>query len=181
MFSSERLNYRPLTKDDFELFYELYSNKAVMEYAFLDHFKTPEEARKEFDKAMDISSEHWNEYVATTVEDNRPVGIVDYDILFHNDHGGIAEIGYFIKPEFWGCGYGTEMGKALINYLFHNCKYHKVAASCNANNKSSEKIMKKLGMKPEGVMRKARYKNGEWVDELRYGLLKEEWERERTQ
>ncbi len=53
---------------------------------------------------------------------------------------------------------------------------HKVVASCNANNYQSEKIMKKIGMVKEGLLRKERFKNGRWDDELRYGLLVEEWE-----
>ena len=48
MFYSERLTYRILTENDFDLFYELYSNGDVMRYAYRDHLKTLVEAKNAF-------------------------------------------------------------------------------------------------------------------------------------
>lgn len=48
--------------------------------------------------------------------------------------------------------------------------------SCSGNNRASENIMKKLGMQKEGILRMVRYKDGRWDDEIKYGLLRKEWE-----
>lgn len=69
------------------------------------------------------------------------------------------------------------MGKAIMEFLFNNYNIHKIVASCNANNRSSEDIMKKIGMEYEGILKKTRYKNGQWDDEIEYGLLRDEWEK----
>ncbi len=177
MFESPRLIYRALNETDFDLFYELYSDEEVMKYAYLDKLTSQEDAKDAFKNILLDQSAHdiGIQYVACIKEENVPIGIVDYEVALKHPQGGIFEIGYFIKPGYWGQGFGTEMGKALINYLFTNYSIHKVTASCNSSNSQSESIMIKLGMTKEGVSRRVRYKDGRWDDELKYSLLKEEW------
>ena len=180
MFESDRLNYRKLEDSDFDLFYELYSDIRVMEYAYLDRIETREEAHRIFNNIL-TSQNHQRigvQYVAIHKNTEIEIGLVDYESILNHESGGIYEIGYFIKPKYWAQGYGTEMAGALIKYLFANSNIHKVIASCNSNNHVSENIMIKLGMKKEGYFRKVRFKNNRWEDEIRYGLLKKEWDQE---
>lgn len=174
MFQSERLTYRELTENDFDLFYELYSNEEVMRYAYRNKLETIEEAKNAFADILRMQLENNGIQYIASLHNKTDIGIVDYEVIKKNDNGGIVEIGYFIKPNYWGCGYATEMGKAIIEFLFKNYNIHKIIASCNANNHSSEHIMKKIGMEFEGRFKKTRYKNGKWEDEIEYGLLREE-------
>ena len=178
MFHSNRLTYRELEKSDWKLYYELYSNNDVMKFAYNSVFSSMEEARKSFESDISMQSDdnQGTQYVAR-LSNHVAIGIVDYEVRIKNSMSGIFEIGYFIKPEYWGFGYGTEMSVAIIDYLFQNYNIHKIVASCNCNNSSSENIMKKLGMSYEGKLRKTRFKNGNWDDEIKYGLLREEWNR----
>ncbi len=177
MLKSSRLYYKKLDKEDFDFFYSLFSDKNVMKYAYLDAFESEEAARDVFDKILSEKKQRQErvEYVAALKDSHHIIGIVDYEVLLKNPFGGIYEIGYFLSPDYWGKGYAAEMGDALINYVFENENVHKIAASCHAGNAHSESIMKKLGMHKEGVFRLTRYKDGEWVDEVRYSILKEEW------
>lgn len=89
----------------------------------------------------------------------------------------IAELGVLLRKEFWNKGYATEACKALINFGFKKLKFLKIIAKVNIENKTSEKMIKKLGFKFEGRLRKQillRFKK-KWCDELNYGLLKGEW------
>ena len=175
---SERLTYRKLSEADYQIFHDLYTNEQVMRYAYLNRLQSEEKARKAFlDTLQHQRQELVGEYVAILSETGEKIAIVDYEVLIRNDHGGICEIGYFIKPEYWGMGYGAEMGKALLDYLFREQITHKVVASCNGNNRASENIMKKLGMQREGVFRMTRYKDGRWDDEIKYAILKSDWEK----
>lgn len=176
---SQRLKYRELNADDFHLFSCLYSDENVMRYAYKDSFKTTEDAKEEFEKILNHQkdSTKGTHYVATLIEDETPVGIVDYDVVLKHEAGGIYEIGYFLKPQYWKHGYGFEMSQALIEFLFSNFNIHKIVATCNYRNEGSEKIMKKLGMQMEGQSRKSRFKNLTWDDELIYSILREEWEK----
>lgn len=177
MFQSKRLTYRKLGDKDFQTFYELYSNKEVMKYTYFDAFLSLEEAKNAFQEVLvkQDDESQGTQYIVT-LTNNEDIGIVDYDVIIKNFEGGIFELGYFIKPQYWGYGFGTEMSETFIGFLFENHNIHKIVASCNSNNSSSEHIMKKLGMTYEGSLRKVRLKNGVWEDETKYGLLREEWE-----
>ena len=178
MLESKRLKYRRLERVDFEFFYKLYSDEAVMRYAYLDQFSSRQEAEAAFEKVMTVQKEDDTgmEYVAVLKEGNKIVGIVDYEIIIRNSYGGICEIGYFIEKEHWGKGYGTEMAGAMIKFLFDHFPIHKIIASCKALKKKTEEMMKKPEMKKEGVFKKARIKNGVWEDEIKYAVLKEEFD-----
>ncbi len=178
MFSSERLVYRELDRNDFELFCELYTDYNVMQFALLEAFKSAEEAKAAFEKVLQVQAdpEEGCLYVANLTESEKAIGIVDYEVVLANDNGGIVDIGYFIKPGFWQQGFGFEMSHAMVDYLFGNTGFHKIIARCNADNKGSEKIMQKLGMQLEGRNRMGRYKNSRWEDELVYGILREDWD-----
>jgi ribosomal-protein-alanine N-acetyltransferase len=175
MKASERLTYRLLNGNDFDLYYKLYTDARVMQYAYHDEFSTEEEARDGFEQVLikQGEDEEGAQFVVTHKESGSDIGIVDYHIETLHHAGGIYEIGYLVLPEFWGKGFATEMSQSLIDYLFDNFNIHKITASCHWDNKRFEGIMKKLHMKREGVLRKSRYKNRIWADEVKYGLLKE--------
>ena len=86
-----------------------------------------------------------------------------------------GEISYTIHKEHRKKGYVTEAIEPLIDYCFKNMKFIKIYADTEPNNIASNKVLKKLNFKLEGRIRKRHLKKGKWVDELDYGLLKEEW------
>lgn len=178
MGDTERLSYRLLNEQDFDFYNKIYSEKEVMLYTYADAFDSIEEAKTAFKRTLvkQYADEEGTMFVVKDKQTGEQIGIVDYVIELLHQNGGVYEIGYFILPKYWGHGYANEMSEAMIGYLFDNYNIHKISASCHGDNKATESILKQLGMSKEGVIRKARYKNRQWVDEIRYGLLKEEWE-----
>ncbi len=85
------------------------------------------------------------------------------------------EIGWSIHPDDWGQGYATEAAQAVIDLAFRELDAHRVIAFCDAENRASERVMQKLGMRHEGSMRQTRLLRGAWRDELLYGVLESEW------
>lgn len=86
-----------------------------------------------------------------------------------------GEICYTINKKYTGKGYATEASKILVDYCFKKLKFHKVYADTVPDNVASQKVLEKLGFKLEGAIRDKYLKNGKWVDELDYGLLRREW------
>jgi RimJ/RimL family protein N-acetyltransferase len=86
-----------------------------------------------------------------------------------------AEIGYWIGVPFWGNGYCTEAVRELLNYGFSQLKLDRIHATHFSNNPASGRIMRKVGMKHEGIMRKHIFKWGEFLDVEMYGLLASEY------
>lgn len=178
--TTTRVNYRLFEKEDFDIFYSVFSNKDIMRYAWIDEFNSEQEILPFFEDFLSVDDmpNRNNSYAfaAFSKEDNSFIGFADIQIHSRNDGGGCGEIGYFLMPEFWGKGYATEVAGAMTDFGFECLKLHKVCARCNANNFKSENIMKKLGMTLEGQLRKVRYKRGDWDDEKYYGILREEWQ-----
>ncbi len=87
---------------------------------------------------------------------------------------GTAEVGYFFAPDAWGNGYATAAVERVVDYAFEELRLHRVHARVFAFNEGSARVLEKVGFEREGVLREAAYMHGEYVDELRYGLLEPE-------
>ncbi len=57
----------------------------------------------------------------------------------------IAEIGYFLEPDYWGMGLGQEAAKMIIG-LASGLGARHIIATCHADNRRSERVMQACGM-----------------------------------
>lgn len=87
-----------------------------------------------------------------------------------------AELGYWVGQEFWGEGYATEAGAALIAYGFETLGLFRIFARAHTDNPGSCRVLLKLGMRPEGVMRGHSVRLGVRHDMAFFGLLATEWQ-----
>ena len=87
-----------------------------------------------------------------------------------------AQLGYWIAKEYWNQGYCTEVSKTILEYGFHELDLHRITASYIIRNPASGKVMEKIGMKKEGVLREHVIKWGKYEDVVSYGILRKEWE-----
>lgn len=91
----------------------------------------------------------------------------------------VGEWSLYIAYEYQGEGYATKALKTLVHHGFMALDLRKIWGEIMLQNEPSKRLSEKLGFKQEGQIRKAYYKNGEYVDTIIVGLLKEEWEEER--
>jgi RimJ/RimL family protein N-acetyltransferase len=97
--------------------------------------------------------------------------------LFDIDNSdGHAEIAYWLSPEVHGEGIMTAAARLLVRYAFEELRLHRVRGRALATNIASRRVLEKTGMQQEGVMREAENVNGEYVDMVYFGVLREEWE-----
>jgi RimJ/RimL family protein N-acetyltransferase len=85
-----------------------------------------------------------------------------------------AEVGYWIGEEHWGKGIATQAVKLIAAYGFETLGMHRIYASVFGPNKASARVLEKAGFTYEGAHRQAVYKNGEYLDELFYSLLRKD-------
>lgn len=85
-----------------------------------------------------------------------------------------ADIGDELDPRHWRNGYATEAVRALLGYGFDTLNLHRVWAYCLAENEASWRLMERLGMRREGVLRANVRLQGRWADTYLYGLLAED-------
>ncbi len=85
-------------------------------------------------------------------------------------------LGYWIGVPYWGQGYATEAGRAVVAYGFREHSLLRIMATHYARNPASGRVMQKLGMTREGCMRRHVLRWGEPQDLVLYGILREEWQ-----
>ena len=87
-----------------------------------------------------------------------------------------AEIGVMIgETNVHGQGIGRKTTKILMDYAFQTLGLHRVWTTVYSNNRGAQKVMEKLGLSLEGRLRESVFKKGEYIDQLRYGILNKEY------
>lgn len=88
---------------------------------------------------------------------------------------GWCELDWKIGPAFWGKGFAPEAAKAVIRYLMGEVGFHRIQAKCCVENTASERVMQKIGMTQEGILREYFHnKDNRWCDVVLYSLLDRE-------
>ena len=88
----------------------------------------------------------------------------------------VLEIGYILHPDHWGLGYVPEAACALIDLAFKELNLHKIELTCFGYNIQSQRVAEKLGFTLEARIRDRKDAQDNRCDDLRYGLLRSEWE-----
>lgn len=84
---------------------------------------------------------------------------------------GTAELGYWLGEPYWGQGLATAAVAQVIPIGFEQLKLRRIYASVYEHNHASMRVLEKNGFQREGVARAAVLKNGQVLDEVRYGLV----------
>ncbi|WP_234117827.1 GNAT family N-acetyltransferase [Clostridium hydrogenum] len=92
----------------------------------------------------------------------------------------ICEIAYMLGSSWWHKGYALEALKKVLDYLFSHEDFYMVEAKYNITNKASGKLLHKVGMKQDGILRHRRIdkESGERNDLAICSLLKSEYANE---
>ena len=86
-----------------------------------------------------------------------------------------ASLGYWIGEKHSRNGYMKEALKLLIPSLFVDLRLNRIEAATLEENIASKNLLKKIGFKKEGVLRKYLKINGTWRDHTLYGLLENDF------
>lgn len=87
------------------------------------------------------------------------------------------ELGYIFNPRDQNQGYATESAGALVQYGFTQLGVHRVIAHCNPENTASWRVMEKIGMTREGLLRQNIFFRRDpfgkpiWVDTYAYAII----------
>lgn len=107
-------------------------------------------------------------------ESKQVVGSIS--IVNIDDYNENCEIGYCIGKAFWNCGIMTEAFSSVIDFTFNQLGFKRIAGRHHTCNLASGRVMKKCGLKYEGILRKiVKDGNGELVDCKCYSILKDEY------
>jgi len=88
-------------------------------------------------------------YVITLKESGEVIGMIDPRI-----EGSKVGIGYGAARAHWGKGYLTEATRAIIDCAFQQPSIFRVYATTDVENVASRRVLEKVGMQCEGILRK---------------------------
>jgi RimJ/RimL family protein N-acetyltransferase len=174
--TTERLQLRSFTEDDFDAFYDIQRRADVTRY-LLWHPRSEAEARtalNERSAQTDLRAEGDNLAIAVIHrETGRFIG--DFNLEWLSAELGRAEIGFAMHPDVSGQGFATEAGRAVLRMAFEVYDFHRVIGMCNGNNHSSQRLMQRLGMRQEAFFVQSEMLKGERADLAVYAMLATEW------
>ena len=101
-------------------------------------------------------------------------GVVGFDDRSVNNAS--AELGFLLDPRWWGKGYATEAADLAVWFGFKYLKLDRIYAHYRISNAASGRVLAKLGMQWEGLMRQCVRKPTGFEDMVLMALLREGWE-----
>ena len=104
------------------------------------------------------------------IDDNTLLGGINVG----NVRRGVAQsasLSYWVGVNHARNGYMKEALQILIPTLFIDLRLNRLEAATLEDNTASRNLLKKIGFKKEGVLRKYLKINGTWRDHVLYGLL----------
>ena len=154
---TERLILRDFTTDDIEAFAEVVSDKEAM-WDLYSIEGAPDDAIGFAAWLIDDAITSWNRSgfgnwaVRANSSDlsfnQRVIGFAGFvsEALLTEDPNEALEVGWGIHPEFGGRGLATEASIAVLDYGFDVMDADKIVAITDHENKSSRRMMERLGM-----------------------------------
>jgi len=74
-----------------------------------------------------------------------------------------------------GKGIGTFAVTEILRHAFFNMNLQRIELTVIEDNKRAQRLYEKCGFVQEGLKRRAKYKNGEYVNMLLYGVLRDDF------
>ncbi len=102
------------------------------------------------------------------------VGAISYHS--RSKKNGTFSFGISIGRKHRGNGYSADAVRILLRYGFLERRYQKCNSACVDNNTASIRLHKKLGFLEEGRRRRQFFLNGEFRDDILFGLTREEFD-----
>lgn len=163
---SLRLGFRPWTSDDLPLALALWADPAVSAWL-----------------SGPLAAPAIQERLAHEIRQGEQFGIQYWPIflLASDEHVGCAglrpkaenllELGYYLKPAFWGSGLATEAAASVAEYAFTTLAVEALFAGHHPANAASQRVLEKLGFEHAGE----EFYEPSGVIEPTYLLLRSVW------
>lgn len=90
-----------------------------------------------------------------------------------------AEISYDLDHHYWRQGLMTSVLRLIIKYGFEHMKLKRIQATVVPDNKGSIKVLKKLGFKDEGLLRKYNCLRGKYCDSRMMAILDTDYKQDK--
>lgn len=174
---TERLKLRAVFPNDAQAIFELFADpKVAQSYEF--------EPFTERQQSVDLITQFTNwfqsdtsiRWAITLPTSGQLIGTCCFD-TFQTKYQSV-NMGYNIRSDHWGQGFATEAIRAIVGLAFDKGiagAVNRIQAITLPENRGSERVLKKIGFRHEGLMRQYRFWKGQFRDMNRFGLIQSDW------
>lgn len=174
-WTGDLVRLRAIESDDWEHFYRWDQDTEAERSGWeITPLQSKEAMRKWAETQSTLRPEDDNVRFAIETVDRVLVGSLN--VHGADTRNGNFEYGITIGREHWGRGYAADAIRILLRFYFRERPYQKANATVYAFNEGSLALHGKLGFVEEARIRRNHFSNGQYHDELWFGMTREEFE-----
>jgi RimJ/RimL family protein N-acetyltransferase len=164
--------------DDVDFLVELANHEDVEPYLAARRARDHDAVAAEVERSLDEPQEFGRFVIEVDDGDGwRLAGSLEFEV--ENRRSRIARLGGLaVHPDFRGRRLADEAARIFDRHLLVDLDYHRLELECYGFNDRAMRHAERIGFVREGARRRAYWRNGEWVDGVLYGLLREDVEQE---
>jgi RimJ/RimL family protein N-acetyltransferase len=173
-----RLDLRPHRRDDLEDLIAFHSQPEVVRYIpwpVRDREQTRIALEAKVGQGVLSEPGQWLVLAMEVRETSTVIGEVL--LKWESEPNRQGEIGFALHAAYHGCGFASEAAREVLRLGFDHLALHRIIAVCISANADSVRLLRHLGMQQEAYLRDSAFFKGEWVSQLIFGLLEDEWRR----
>lgn len=168
ILETERLTLTPLKVDDAPLIYPFLSDAEVMSNLDQEPIEDPDQVASRV--AAQVDEMAAGDAVYWTIRHTKTGAFIGYcDFIDIDKRHDRAEIRFVIDRGDWGQGFGAEAVSALLAHTAAN-GLKSLVASIHVGDNRAERLLGRLGFKPEGYLKGQVHRDGERRDRRLYSL-----------
>jgi RimJ/RimL family protein N-acetyltransferase len=174
MLQGEKVILRSIRRDDLPRLCE-FNNDVEVELAGGGDPPMPQSLERLFAEYESAASKGGRDGMTFAIEaDEKFIGQC---ALFNvQEPGQTCELGIAIGDKsYWGKGYGRDAVRVLLDYAFRLRGMRRVYLTVSGNNARAIKAYLACGFAEEGRLRKHVWSNGDYIDLVYMGILRDEW------
>lgn len=170
---TERLVLRRFVFSDAQNMFDNYCGKEkVTEFLNWSHHKSIDDTKSWLSDFVlpEYAKRDAYRWAIVWKENNEVIGSID--VCESNERKRCAELGWVLDDTYWGRGIMPEAAKSVLKYLF-TVGYERIQATHHTANPKSGRVMEKIGMQFEGVLKKqSMFKDNVLVDCCMWAIVK---------
>jgi len=175
IIETERLLLREVCMNDFDVLHQMFTNPENAPSSVWQLHTNKEKTVKEINKIINNYREgreaHW------AVCEKKSGKLIGLGGLFgYRPHDRRTTMGWTLDSNSWGKGYGTELGRACIEYAMIFLSINRVDAVVRIDNIASRKVLEKIGLSVSAHFRKYWRVKGELLNHYQFVILKKDIE-----